>query len=194
MWAAYFVLGDINKLQPVWKSFVRFFLKSVLVVQCGGETHSSMFYVLVFRGLGGRGLFLFLLSPEEWPKEREGEKTAIVMQMEMPCRLFAAGNLISSSVATIQTRWNVRNAHGNEDGHEQEEECAWLRAEHVILTQVAACCCRTAQPFAANVFFPQSWDGLSWTNGQTQNTNFTYHSLKAHMDPEGPLSTHSIYK
>lgn len=35
------------------------------------------------------------------------------MQMSEPGLLFVAGNLISSCVATIQTRWNVKNAPGD---------------------------------------------------------------------------------
>lgn len=42
---------------------------------------------------------------------REGEREeAIVMQMSQPSVLFVAGNLISSCGATIQSRWNVKNA------------------------------------------------------------------------------------
>lgn len=42
---------------------------------------------------------------------REGKREdAIVMQMSQPSVLFVAGNLISSCGATIQSRWNVKNA------------------------------------------------------------------------------------
>lgn len=37
------------------------------------------------------------------------------MQMSEPGLLFVAGNLISSCVATIQTRWNVKNAPGDRE-------------------------------------------------------------------------------